>query len=61
VSTDAIEVTGYPELARQYRISGVPKTVVGDAGVEFVGAGPEAMLLQHVQDAASRGGGLVVT
>jgi hypothetical protein len=61
VTTDAIEVTGYPDLARKYRISGVPKTVVGDGGVEFVGAGPEAMLLQHVQDAASRGSGLVVT
>jgi hypothetical protein len=60
VTTDAIEVTGYPELARQYRVSSVPKTVVGDDGVEFVGAGPEAMLLQHLQEAARRGGGLVV-
>jgi hypothetical protein len=60
VRTDAVEVTGYPELARQYRVASVPKTVVGDAGVEFVGAGPESLLLQHVQDAARRGGGLVV-
>jgi hypothetical protein len=37
----------------------VPKTVVGDEGVEFVGAGPEAMLLQHVLEAARRAGGLV--
>ena len=57
---DAIEVTGYPDLARAFRISGVPKTVVGDDGVEFVGAGPESMLLQHVQEAARRAGGLVV-
>jgi hypothetical protein len=55
VSTDAIEVTGYPELARRYRVSSVPKTVVGDGGVEFVGAGPEAMLLRHLQEAAGRG------
>jgi hypothetical protein len=41
-------------------VSSVPKTVVGDDGVEFVGAGPEAMLLQHVEEAARRGGGLVV-
>jgi hypothetical protein len=60
VSTDAIEVTGYPELARRYRVSSVPKTVVGDDGVEFVGAGPEAMLLRHLQEAAGRGGGVVV-
>ena len=56
---DSIEVTGYPELARQYRVSSVPKTAVGDDGIEFVGAGPETMLLQHVQEAAQRGGGLV--
>jgi hypothetical protein len=46
-----VEVTGYPELAQKYRISGVPKTVVGDT-TEFVGAGPESMLLQHVLQAA---------
>jgi hypothetical protein len=34
----------------------VPKTVVGD-GVEFVGAGPEIMLLEHVQKAS---GGVLV-
>jgi len=59
VRVDAVEVTGYPELARRYRVSSVPKTVVGDDGVEFVGAGPESMLLQHLQEAARRGGGVV--
>jgi predicted DsbA family dithiol-disulfide isomerase len=55
-----VEVTGYPELAQKYRVSSVPKTVVGE-GHEFVGAGPEAMLLQHVKDAAAdAGGGLIV-
>lgn len=54
-------MTGYPDLARQYRISSVPKTVVGNDGVEFVGAGPEDMLLKHVQEAASRGSGIIVT
>jgi len=29
----------------------VPKTVVADSH-EFVGAGPESMLLKHVQEAA---------
>jgi hypothetical protein len=37
----------------------VPKTVVGEKH-EFVGAGPEAMLLQHVKDAAAAAGGLIV-
>ena len=52
-------MTGFPDLARQYRISSVPKTVVGD-GIEFVGAGPEDMLLKHVLEAAERGRGLIV-
>jgi hypothetical protein len=34
--------------------------VVGDGGVEFVGAGPQSMLLEHVQEAARRGGGIVI-
>jgi len=59
VTADGVEVTGYPDLARQYRISGVPKTVVSDVA-EFVGAGPESMLLAAVRDAAKNGGGLIV-
>ena len=58
ITADGVEVTGYPELARKYRVSSVPKTVLGD-GVEFVGAGPESMLLQHVQDAAAQGSGVI--
>lgn len=52
VSADGVEVTGFPELAQRYQVSSVPKTVVGESH-EFVGAGPEAMLLKHVQDAAA--------
>jgi thioredoxin family protein len=58
ITADGVEVTGYVELAQRYRVSSVPKTVLNDR-VEFVGAGPEAMLLDHVQQAA-RGDGLVV-
>jgi hypothetical protein len=54
VTADGVEVTSFPELAQRYRISSVPKTVVGDTR-EFVGAGPEAMLLEHVQQAAAGG------
>lgn len=50
VTADGIEVTGYPDLARRYRVSAVPKTMVGET-VEFVGAGPEDMLLRHLQQA----------
>ena len=55
-----MEVTDYPDLVRRHRVQSVPKTVVGDGGVEFVGAGPEAMLLEHVQKAAGSGGLLAV-
>jgi Thioredoxin domain len=55
ITADGVEVTDYPELGRRYRVQSVPKTVVGDGGVEFVGAGPERMLLEHVQKAASGG------
>jgi Thioredoxin domain len=58
VTADGVEVTGYPDLAQKYRISAVPKTVINET-TEFVGAGPETMLLQHVQQAA-RTGGLIV-
>lgn len=48
-------MTGYLDLARRYGVSSVPKTVVGEAQ-QFVGAGPESMLLKHVQQAADGGG-----
>ena len=51
ITADGVEVTGFPDLARKYRVSSVPKTVVGDAG-EFVGAQSEAALLEHIQKAA---------
>lgn len=51
ISADGVEVTGFPDLARRYRISSVPKTVVGEA-CEFVGAQAEDVLLKHVQEAA---------
>jgi glutaredoxin-like protein len=50
VTADGIEVTGYPDLARRYAVSAVPKTVVGET-VDFLGAGPEEMLLEHIQRA----------
>ena len=59
ITADGVEVTGYPELAQKYRVSSVPKTVVGET-VEFVGAGPESMLLKHVQQAAAANSSLIV-
>jgi predicted DsbA family dithiol-disulfide isomerase len=51
ITADGVEVTGFPDLARRYRVSSVPKTVVGDTG-EFIGAQGEAVLLEAVRKAA---------
>jgi hypothetical protein len=59
VTADGVEVTGFPDLAQRYQVSSVPKTVVGESQ-EFVGAGPESMLLKHVQDAAAAPSTLIV-
>lgn len=40
VTAYAVEATEFPDLARRYRVTGVPKTVVDDA-VEILGAVPE--------------------
>lgn len=50
ITADGVEVTGFPDLARKYRVSSVPKTVVGDS-VEFVGAKPAAALLAAIKQA----------
>lgn len=43
VTAFAVEATEYPDLARRYRVTGVPKTVVagGAETVEILGALPE--------------------
>ena len=40
VTATCVEATEFPDLARQYRVTGVPKTVAGS--VEILGALPEA-------------------
>jgi glutaredoxin-like protein len=40
VTAIAVEVSEYPDLIRQYRVNGVPKTVVNDRN-ELLGAQPE--------------------
>ena len=52
VSATAIEATEFPELARAYRVSAVPKIVINDR-VQFEGALPEAQFLEAVLRAAS--------
>lgn len=37
----------YPELVRQYHVTGVPKTIVNGRG-EILGALPEAQFLEQI-------------
>ena len=43
----AIEATAYPDLVRQYQVTGVPKTVV-DGQIEILGAQPEEIFVREV-------------
>ena len=47
VTADAIDATAFPELAEQYRVRGVPRTVANEI-VHVEGAVPEAMLVAEL-------------
>jgi hypothetical protein len=48
ITATAVEATEFPDLARKYSVTGVPKTVVNDE-VEILGALPqEAFVAQAV-------------
>lgn len=55
VRADVIEVSEFPEMARRYGVSGVPKTVINDQ-VELLGAQPEAAFVQAVCELGSQTG-----
>jgi hypothetical protein len=40
ITAYAVEATEFPDLARRYRVNGVPKTVVNDE-IEILGGLPE--------------------
>ena len=45
ISSHAIEAMEFIDLARRYRVSGVPKTIVNETN-EIVGALPEEMFVR---------------
>ena len=56
ITAFAVEATEYPDLARRYRVTGVPKTVVNDQ-IEILGALPEdAFVSQALVAGPSTGG-----
>lgn len=46
ITAYAVEATEFPDLARKYRVTGVPKTVV-DEEVEILGALPPDMFIEQ--------------
>jgi hypothetical protein len=46
ITTFAVEVTEYPDLARRYYVSGVPKTIVNE-DTEILGALPEPAFIEQ--------------
>ena len=46
ITAYAVEATECPDLARRYRVTGVPKTVVNDT-VEILGALPEEAFIEQ--------------
>ena len=46
ITAVAVEATEFPDLARKYEVSGVPKTVVNDA-VEILGALPQDAFIEQ--------------
>lgn len=52
ITAEVVEANEFPARARKYAVRGVPKTVVNDGAVEFVGAQPEGVQVQAVLRAA---------
>lgn len=54
ITATAIEATEFPDLARSYRVTGVPKTVV-DETIEILGAQPEDLFIATALGVESEG------
>ncbi|MBM3770334.1 MAG: hypothetical protein FJW27_03430 [Acidimicrobiia bacterium] len=46
ITAYAVEATEHPDLARKYRVTGVPKTIV-DNTIEILGALPEDAFIEQ--------------
>ena len=49
ITAEAIEATEFPDLARQYRVMAVPRTVINDKGA-IEGAMPESMFIRRISE-----------
>jgi len=46
ITAYAVEATEFPDLARHYRVSGVPKTVVNET-IEILGGLPQDLFVEQ--------------
>ncbi len=53
VTADVVEIQEFPQIARAYRVSGVPKTVINDS-VQFTGAVTEETLVHSIMEAVGQ-------
>ncbi|MBP99803.1 MAG: hypothetical protein CL477_03910 [Acidobacteria bacterium] len=49
ITATAVAAVEFPDLVQQYRVTGVPKTVVNEH-IEILGAAPEADFVRQVLD-----------
>lgn len=52
LTVEVIEADEFPDLARKYGVSGVPKAVINDR-VEFVGSAPEDYVVGKILSAST--------
>jgi predicted DsbA family dithiol-disulfide isomerase len=55
ITAYAVEATEFPDLARRYRVTGVPKTVI-DETVEILGGLPQDMFVDQALQNVAGGG-----
>jgi hypothetical protein len=55
ITATAVEATEFPDLARKYQVTGVPKTVVNDA-IEILGALPQDAFIEQALAALAPNG-----
>lgn len=51
ITAEAVEASEYPELADQYKVSGVPHTVINDGAGNVIGAVPAEQLMAEIKTA----------
>ena len=54
ITAVTVQATEFADLARQYRVSGVPKTV-GSNGAEILGSLPEAAFVEELLGVSADG------